>query len=187
MINSNTPQTASDFILPLSRVLRHRSWVYFHWWECQRSLWLSLGSLLHSSCGPLYVWKLVFSCNCWEVIVEGFVVPSYPLLLYAKLVQWLQDWTWAEGLMFCGMLESTAKQMEVCDPQSSVLVEKCLKRALLLVFYERFLYQVSGHGVPVHYGSSSPGCSAGWVKALLLSSLNTEQKWVSGGGTEDGS
>lgn len=93
------------------------------------------------------------------VIVEGCEVPSCPPLLYAELVQWLQDWTWAKRLIVCCKMQSTAKQMEVCDSQTSILVGKCLKRAVLLV--EDFLHQVSGHRALVHYVSSIPGCSEG--------------------------
>jgi len=64
VISSGIPWTTSNFTLPLCRVLRHRCCLYFHWSECQRSLWLSLGSFLCSSCGTLCLWVLVFSCNC---------------------------------------------------------------------------------------------------------------------------
>lgn len=63
------------------------------------------------------------------VIVEGCAVPSRAPLLYTELVQWLQDWTWAERLTICGTLQSTAEHMEVCDSQTSIFVGKMLEKS----------------------------------------------------------
>lgn len=47
---------------------------------------------------------------------------------------------------FVAWWRAQKNQMEVCDPQTStsILVEKCIKRAIILVFLKRFLYRISG-------------------------------------------